>query len=124
MATSSNTAVGPYSPIRKTGNLYFISGSIGINPDTKTADQDIAAQTNQALDNLETNLKNAGLTLSNVVKTTVFLTDMGDFAAMNSAYASRFTAPYPARSAIAVAELPRVANIPLKIEIEAVASVD
>ena len=124
MATPSNMTVGPYSTIRKAGNLYFISGAIGLDLTTKIADPDILAQTAQTLDNLETVLVGAGLTLANVVKTTIFLTDIGDFAAVNAVYAKRFDLPYPARSAVAVSELPRVASVPLKIEIEAIASLE
>jgi 2-iminobutanoate/2-iminopropanoate deaminase len=95
---------GPYSPIRQAGELYFVSGQIGVDPAIKSA------------------AANAGLGLGDVVKTTVFLTDMGDFAAMNEVYLKHFTStPRPARSCVAVAELPRVADVPLKIEIEAIA---
>ena len=121
MTVTAGTAVGPYSPIRQAGNWYFISGCIGLNSGSQTASEDIMAQTIQALANLKTVLETAGLTFSNVVKTTIFLTDMSDFATVNTIYAQHFTPPYPARSAVAVAELPRVANTALKIEIEAVA---
>jgi 2-iminobutanoate/2-iminopropanoate deaminase len=113
---------GPYSPIRQAGELYFVSGQIGVDPAIKSAAADVTAQAEQALVNLEAVLANAGLGLGDVVKTTVFLTDMGDFAAMNEVYLKHFTStPRPARSCVAVAELPRVADVPLKIEIEAIA---
>jgi len=121
MPLTPNTAVGPYSPIRKAGDFYFISGVTGIDVATKTASPDIAAQTTQAFENMKQVLESAGLTLNNVVKTGVFLTDMGDFAAMNDVYAEQFAPPLPPRSTVAVSELPRVANVPLKVEIEAVA---
>jgi 2-iminobutanoate/2-iminopropanoate deaminase len=112
---------GPYSPIREAGGLAFVSGQVGIDPATKATAPGIESQTEQALLNLTALLKDAGLSLSDVIKTTVFLTDMGDFAAMNAVYLQHFSAPRPARSCVAVAELPRLADHPLKIEIEAVA---
>lgn len=116
---------GPYTPIRQVGNLYFISGQIGIDPVTKIAPGTIKDQTAQALKNLQAVLASKGLELNHVVKTTVFLTDMRNFAAMNDVYESYFDAPRPARSAVAVVELPRVAgDMHLLVEIEAVAARD
>lgn len=113
---------GPYTPVRQAGNFYFVSGQIGVNPETKTAPADIAGQVEQALSNMASVLAGAGLQLDDVVKTTVFLTDIGSFAGMNEEYEKHFAAPRPARSAIAVRELPRVAgDMPLLVEIEAVA---
>jgi 2-iminobutanoate/2-iminopropanoate deaminase len=113
----------PYSPIRQAGNLYFVSGQIGINPISKSAQPSVTDQTTQALTNLAQVLAGAGLTLRDVVKTTVFLTDMTDFAAMNDAYADHFETPRPARSTVAVKELPRLGgNTPLLVEIEAIAT--
>lgn len=115
---------GPYSPVRRAGNLYFTAGQVGVDPATGTADPDVVQQTKQALDNLAAALARVDLTLDAVVKTTIFVTDMGDFAAINEVYMSRFVEPRPARSTLAVRELPRVAkDVPLKIEIEAVACV-
>jgi 2-iminobutanoate/2-iminopropanoate deaminase len=122
MADTSTVVVGPYSPIRQAGNLYFVSGCIGLDPATKTARFDVESQTHQALANLESALKSVQLDLQSVVKTTVFLTDMGDFQTVNNIYAAKFAHPFPARSAVAVAELPRVAAVALKIEIEAIAT--
>ncbi len=120
-----NESYGPYSPIRKVGNLYFVSGQVGIDPATKAASGFVKDQTNQALKNLREVLKNEGLDLNHVVKTTVFLTDMRDFAAMNEAYESYFVAPRPARSTVAVAELPRITgDTHLLVEIEAIAAKD
>lgn len=114
---------GPYTPIRQVGNLYFISGQIGIDPETKVASGIISEQTEQVLINLQAVLATEGLELKHVVKTTVFLTSMGNFAAVNEIYEKYFAVPRPARSAVAVAELPRVAgDTRLLIEIEAVAS--
>jgi 2-iminobutanoate/2-iminopropanoate deaminase len=114
---------GPYAPIRQVGNLYFISGQVGIDPETKTAYGIITEQTEQVLKNLKAVLATAELELKHVVKTTVFLTDMRYFAAVNEIYEKYFEAPRPARSAVAVLELPRVAgDTRLLVEIEAVAA--
>lgn len=116
------TTYGPYTPVRNVGNLYFVSGQIGVNPDTKTAETDIASQTAQALQNMQRVLHDAGLGMNNVVKTTVFLTSMTLFSAMNEVYEQHFTPPRPARSAVGVRELPRVAgDVTLLVEVEAVA---
>lgn len=113
---------GPYTPVRQAGDFFFVSGQTGVNPDTKIASTGISEQTDQALQNMALALATAGLKLDDVVKATVFLTDMGNFAAMNEIYERHFAAPRPARSAIAVRELPRVGgDTPLLIEIEAVA---
>ncbi len=120
-ATTQSKPTPPYSSIRQAGSTYFVSGSIGMDMTTKTAVPDVTAQTAKALENMAEVLKGAGLGLNDIVKTTVFLTDMGDFAAMNAVYGETFGTPYPARSTIGVAELPRVADVPLKVEIEAIA---
>ncbi len=111
----------PYSPIKQVGNWYFISGQIGKNMETHTAPKDITKQTKQLFTNLDKILRLAGLNKTHVVKATVFLADMGDFAAMNEVYKAYFAEPYPARSTVAVKELPRVADNALLVEIEAVA---
>lgn len=111
-------AIGPYSQAVQTGNLLFVSGQIPIDPATGAfAGSDIAAQTRQSLTNLEAILEAAGYTCADVVKTTVLLSDMADFAAMNAVYGEFFPANAPARAAFAVKELPRGALV----EIEAVA---
>lgn len=116
------TTYGPYTPVREAGNLLFVSGQIGVDPTTKQAVSDIESQTRQALANLAAILKVAGASLGDVVKTTVFLADMNDFAAMNTVYEQAFAAPRPARSTIGVRELPRIEGASkLLIEIEAVA---
>jgi 2-iminobutanoate/2-iminopropanoate deaminase len=113
---------GPYSPIRKVGNLFFVSGQVGVDPTTKTASPDVSVQVEQALINLRTVLRSADLELNDVVKTTLFLTDMGDFATVNTTYLQFFNEPRPARSTVTVAELPRLTDTPLKFEIEAIAT--
>jgi 2-iminobutanoate/2-iminopropanoate deaminase len=113
-------AVGPYSQAIKAGGMIFASGQIPLNPaDGELAGTDVEEQTRRVLTNLREVLAAGGASLSAVVKTTVFLTDLADFAAMNKVYAEFFSAPYPARSTIQVAGLPRGA----KVEIEAVAHI-
>jgi 2-iminobutanoate/2-iminopropanoate deaminase len=111
-------AVGPYSQAIAAGPFVFCSGQIPLKPDGNSwGDADVATQTRQVLTNLGAVLNAAGLSLSDVVKTTVFLTNLQDFAAMNEVYASFFSEPFPARSTIQVSALPRGAQV----EIEAVA---
>lgn len=111
-------AIGPYSQAVKTGNLLFVSGQIPIDPATGVfAGEDIATQTRQSLTNLKAIVEEAGYTLADVVKTTVLLANMGDFAAMNAVYAEFFPENCPARAAFAVKDLPRGALV----EIEAIA---
>lgn len=112
---------GPYTPIVKVGDMYFVSGQVGVDPVTKACHPDVASQTKQALTNLSEVLASEGLSLKDVVKTTIFLTGMSDFQIVNEEYVKNFHEPRPARSTVAVAELPRVANHPILIEIEAVA---
>ena len=113
-------AIGPYSQAIQVGNLIYTSGQIPIDPETGVfVEGGIKEQTRQSLTNVQAILQEAGLTMSDVVKTTVFMADMGDFAEMNAVYAEFFTAPYPARSAIAVKTLPKGALV----EIEVVAEV-
>ena len=108
-------AIGPYSQAIDTGAFLFASGQIPINPATGEIPEGLKAQTAQSLANVKAILKAAGLTTANVVKTTVFLADMGDFGAMNEIYAETFEAPYPARSAVAVKTLPK--NVLVEIEV-------
>ena len=111
-------AIGPYSQAVQAGNLLFVSGQIPIDPATGAfAGDDIVTQTRQSLNNVRAILEAAGYSLSDVVKTTVLMADMADFAAMNGVYAEFFTENCPARAAFAVKELPRGA----KVEIEAIA---
>ena len=109
---------GPYSPAVRVGDLLFVSGQLPLDPATGTlVDVDIAAGTRRALENLGRLLAAAGLSPAHVVRTTVFLADMNDFAAMNAAYREFFTEPYPARTTVQAARLPRDA----RIEIDAIA---
>jgi len=111
-------AIGPYSQAIDAGAFVFVSGQLPIDPATGEMPDDVAAQSAQSLANVKAVLATAGLTLDNVVKTTVFLADMADFAAMNKVYEANFASPYPARSAVAVKALPKGA----KVEIEVIAS--
>ncbi|MGN1173094.1 MAG: RidA family protein [Muribaculaceae bacterium] len=116
--TKAPGAIGPYSQAIDAGPFLFISGQIPVNPETGAIAEGITAQTAQSIANIKAILAEAGLTIDNVVKTTVFLADMGDFAAMNAVYAENFTAPFPARSAVAVKELPKK----VLVEIEVIAA--
>ncbi len=112
-------AIGPYSQAARVGSLLFTAGQVGFDPATgELVDGGIGEQTGRVLQNLRAILRAGGLDLGNVVKTTVFLVDMADFAAMNTVYARAFGEHRPARSTVAVAALPRGA----RVEIEAVAS--
>ena len=119
VATSAApAAIGPYSQAIISGDFIFASGQVALDPATgQLLDGDVRAQTQRALENLAAVLDAAGSSLAQVVKTTVFLTTMSNFAAMNEVYAGYFTGDPPARSTIAVAELPRSALV----EIEAIA---
>ena len=116
--TKAPGAIGPYSQAIDAGEFIFISGQIPVNPETGNIPEGITAQTAQSISNIKAILAEAGLSVDNVVKTTVFLADMGDFAAMNAVYAENFTAPFPARSAVAVKELPKQ----VLVEIEVIAA--
>jgi 2-iminobutanoate/2-iminopropanoate deaminase len=100
-------ASGPYSQAIRAGNLIFVAGQLGADPATGELADGAAAQAERALLNLTAVLDAAGVSLDRVVKTTVFLSDMANFATVNEAYARHFPSPYPARSTIAVRELPR-----------------
>ena len=118
--TKAPAAIGPYSQAVYVGNLVYTSGQIPIDPATGTiVEGGIKEQTRQSLTNVKAILESAGLTMGNVVKTTVFLADMNDFAEMNSVYSEFFAEPYPARSAVAVKALPKGALV----EIEVIAEV-
>ena len=109
-------AIGPYSQAVQVGNLIYTSGQIPINPATgNIVEGGIKEQTRQSLTNIQAILEEAGLTMGNVVKTTVFMADMADFADMNSVYAEFFTEPYPARSAVAVKTLPKGALVEIEV---------
>lgn len=109
-------AIGPYSQAIQVGNLVFTSGQIPIDPATGVFPEGgIKEQTRQSLSNVKAILEEVGLTMSNVLKTTVFMADMNDFAAMNSVYAEFFAEPYPARSAVAVKTLPKGALVEIEV---------
>ncbi len=111
--------IGPYSTAIENGDLLFISGQIPLDGATgKLVPGDISAQARQSMENLKAILAAAGLSFANVVKTTIFLTDMADFAAVNEVYKAYVTEPYPARSTFAVAALPMGA----KVEVEMIAA--
>lgn len=113
-------AIGPYSQAIRTGNLIFVSGQLPVDPSTgHFAEGGIKELTRQSLLNIQHILEEAGTDMSHVVKTTVFLADMADFAAMNEVYAQFFEAPFPARSAVAIKTLPKNA----RVEIECIAEV-
>ena len=117
--TNAPAAIGPYSQAVKAGNLLFVSGQVPLDPATGApVEATIQAQTTQSLNNLKAILAQAGATMDNVVKTTVFLKDMEDFAEMNRIYQSFFAADCPARSAVQVGRLPK----DVLVEIEAIAA--
>ena len=105
-------AIGPYSQAVLAGDMIFLSGQLPIDPATGSFPEGgVSAQTRQSLANVKAILEEAGFSTGDVVKTTVFLADMGDFAAMNEVYKEFFSAPFPARSAIAVKDLPKGALV-------------
>ena len=116
--TQAPAAIGPYSQAIEANGTMYVSGQLPINPATgEFAEGGIKELTAQSLTNIKNILAEAGLTMANVVKTSVFLADMADFAEMNEVYAQFFSAPFPARSAVAVKTLPKGA----RIEIECIA---
>ena len=110
-------AIGPYSQALDMGGMVFVSGQIPVNPATGEMAQDVRNQAAQSLTNLKSILAEAGLGMETVIKTTVFLADLNDFTAVNEVYASFFAEPYPARSCVQVAAIPKGA----KVEIECIA---
>ena len=115
--TAAPAAIGPYSQAIDLGTIVFISGQIPVVPATGEVPEGIKAQTAQSIANIKAILAEAGLGIDAVVKTTVFLADMGMFTDMNEVYAANFTAPVPARSAVAVKDLPKG----VLVEIESIA---
>jgi 2-iminobutanoate/2-iminopropanoate deaminase len=116
---SAPKAIGPYSQAVRAGSLLFVSGQVPIDPDTgQIVAGDIGVQTHRVFQNIGEILKAGGATFDHVVRTTVFLADMNDFAAMNDAYATYFTAPAPARATVQVSRLPKDA----RVEIDVIAS--
>ena len=120
-APNAAKPIGPYSPAIRAGNLLFISGQVGFDPTTGALiDGGISAQTDQVMRNIGALLEAAGTDFAHVVRTTVFLADMGEFAAMNVVYARYVVDPPPARSTVQVAALPRNA----RVEIDVIAVID
>lgn len=109
-------AVGPYNHAVRVGDLLFCAGQIPIEPATgNLVSGDIKAQTARVLENVKLILEDQGLSFANVVKSTVFMTNLADFAGMNEVYARYFTADFPARSTVQVAALPKGANVEIEI---------
>jgi len=116
VAEKAPAALGPYSAAIRTGDLLYCSGQTPIVPETgELVEGCVACQTRQVLTNVSAVLEAAGLALDAVVKTTVFLTDMADFAKMNEVYAEFFAEPFPARSTVAVAGLPKGASVEIEV---------
>ena len=119
-APNAAPAIGPYSPALRVGNLLFLSGQIPLDPATgQLVPGDISAQTTRVLQNMGALLNAGGAGFADVVRTTIFLTDMNDFAVVNTIYASFFAEPYPARATVQVARLPK----DVRVEIDAIAIV-
>ena len=117
ITTEAPAAIGPYSQAIEIGSLVFCSGQVPLDPvsGTVVGEGDVEAQTRQVVKNFTAVLKAAGLTLSNVVKTTIFLKNMGDFPKVNAIYGEAFAKPYPARSTVEVARLPK--DVLVEIEV-------
>jgi 2-iminobutanoate/2-iminopropanoate deaminase len=117
-AAGAPAAIGPYSPAVKVGNMLFLSGSIPLDPATgQLVEGGIKEQATRVMENIKGLLAAAGADFNNVVRTTVFMIDLGEFAAMNEIYATYFSAPYPARSTVQVVKLPR----DVRVEIDVIA---
>ena len=112
-------AIGPYSQAVKVGDMIYTSGQIPMTADGELITGDIKAQTRQILENIQSVLESAGSSLSQIVKTTIYLTDMDDFIAVNTVYGEYFSGAYPARSTVAVKTLPK--NVAIEIDAIAVA---
>ena len=120
-AAGAAKAIGPYSPALKVGNMLFLSGSIPLDPVSgQIVAGDITAQTRRVMENIKALLEAGGADFFNVVRTTVFMVDLGEFAAMNEIYAGYFSAPYPARSTVQVVKLPK--DVRVEIDVIAVLS--
>ena len=107
VSSNAPAAIGPYSQAIRSGGMLYVSGMLGIHPASGELKEGVLDQAEQALKNLAAVLKEAGTDTSAVVKTTVFITDMGSFGAVNELYAKYFTAPFPARSCVEVCKLPK-----------------
>lgn len=117
-ANDAPKAIGPYSQAILSGDIIYVSGQLPIDPVTGGfPGEDISSQTRQSLENIQSILRQAGMTMADVTKTTVYLADLAEFGAMNEVYAEYFAEPYPARAAFQVAALPKSA----RVEIECIA---
>jgi len=117
---SGPKAIGPYSPAIKANGLLFVSGQVAFDPRTqKLVEGDVSKQTERVMENLKGIVEAAGSSMEKAVKTTVFLADMGDFAAMNEVYGRYFTSAPPARATVQVARLPRDARVEIELIAEA-----
>lgn len=115
-AAGAPAAIGPYSPAVKVGNMLFLSGSIPLDPATgQLVEGGIKEQATRVMENIKGLLAAAGADFSHVVRTTVFMIDLGEFAAMNEVYASYFSAPYPARSTVQVSRLPKEVRVEIDV---------
>ncbi len=112
-------AIGPYSQAVKYGDTIYVSGQLPLNPETKEMDEDVSKQTEQSMKNIKAILEEAGSSMEEVIRCGIFVTDLGDFAAVNEVYAGFFTGDFPARATVQVAALPLGA----KVEIDAIAAV-
>ena len=112
--TNAPAAIGPYSQAIITGNMLYTSGQIPVNPETGAIAEGVEAQANQVFTNLKNLIAAAGSSIENTVKTTVFIKNMDDFAKINEIYATYFTEPFPARSCVEVARLPK--DVLLEVE--------
>lgn len=114
--TNAPAPIGPYNQAVKTGNLLFVSGQVALKPGTNDmANADIIEETHQVLQNLKSILQEAGMDFSNIVKTTIFLSDMALFSKVNEIYAKYFTGNFPARETVAVKGLPKNANVEISV---------
>lgn len=115
-SSKAPAAIGPYSVGVWAGDLLYLSGQTPLDPATgELIKGDVEAQTHRCFDNLESALKDAGLSMDHVIKCNVYLTDMADFTSMNAAYGKRFNKPYPARTTVAVKQLPRNAQVEIEL---------
>lgn len=119
-STQAPPAVGPYSQAVRVGQFLFVSGQLGLTVQGDFAGEDVVAQARQSLENIKAILTAAGMDLSKVVKTTIFLTDLNDFSQVNGIYQEYFSEPYPARACVQVARLPRDG----KVEMEVIAATE
>lgn len=112
---SAPGAIGPYSQAIEAGGFIYTSGQLGLNPETGEFGEGVKEQTRQSLNNVKAIVETAGASMDQIIKTTVFLKDMNDFVAMNEVYSSFFSEPFPARSAVEVARLPKDALVEIEV---------